>query len=150
MSTGGFQNVDVFYTPGIDATTSFQFGATFSISYSALLFAQIIGGPQATPGGPVTGDFTNGLQLVSLRAVNADGHDIPGAVIHSELLDMAAPEPDSILLCGSVLLFAGLLPKLRKPVCGAGGPTSGGRSNPPVGAKPTAETPQSATKNQPA
>jgi hypothetical protein len=109
FTTGGFRNVDFLYSPAADSTTSFQFGTSFSIDYSVAVFNSILSGSQAMPGGPVTADFTNGVQLVSMRVVNGDGNVIPSAVIHSELLNIAgAPEPGSILLCGTGLLLAGV------------------------------------------
>ena len=109
-TTGGFQNVDFLYSPAADSTTSFQFGTPFSIDYSVAVFDTILGGSQAVPGGPVTANFTNGVQLISMKVVNGDGNVIPGAIVHSELLSLAsAPEPGSILLCGTGLLLAGVV-----------------------------------------
>jgi hypothetical protein len=110
FTTSGFQSVDLFYSPAIDSTTSFQFGTPFSIDYGVSVLNTIFGGSQALPGGPVTADFTNGVQLVSLTVVDGNGNVIPGAVIHSELLRIAGvPEPGSIWLCGTVLLLAGVV-----------------------------------------
>ena len=115
FTIGGSQNVDVLYSPAIDSTTSFQFGTPFNISYGVSVINSIFGGSQAMPGGPVTADFTNGVQLISMEVVDANGNVIPGAVIHSELLSSAgAPEPGSILLCGTGLLLAGLVTWRRK------------------------------------
>ena len=108
-ATPGFHPVDALFTPTIGSTTAFTFGNPFtffffmepSISYF---------GSQADPGGTSTSSFQ--MELVSVQVVDAEGRPIPGAQIHSTFLDIAAPEPGGVLLCG--LGLAGIALRRRR------------------------------------
>lgn len=103
---GGFENVDLLFTPAIDASTSFQFGTPFSFFFFIDAAVERAGDP-AQPGATVTSDFTGGMQLLSMQVVDASGQIIRGAQIHSQVLDLAsAPEPGSLTLCFAALLIA--------------------------------------------
>jgi hypothetical protein len=111
FDTGGFQNVDLLYTPAISSSTAFQFDTPFAFFF--LMNADVIRtGADATAGGPVIGDFTNGLELISMQVVDANGQAIPGAQIHSDFLDIASvpePAPAGPVVAAISLVMAGLL-----------------------------------------
>jgi len=85
--------VDTTFTPTIGSTTDFTFDTPFTLFFfmSAGIFSFDNG--NLAPG-EVSVDFANGLRLLSVSIVDANGDPIPGAVIHSEFLDqLAVPEP---------------------------------------------------------
>ena len=64
-STGGLLTARHVLFSAIDSTTQFTFGTPFDFGISMALFFERPNGQPALPGPTVTGDFTNGLQLVS-------------------------------------------------------------------------------------
>ena len=116
-STGGLQNEDLTYTPGIDSTTSFTFGTPFDIHYGLDAFIGY-NGSQANSGGPMISNFT--MELVSIKVVDGNGATIDGAQIDSQFVDTAtAPEPTNLSLLIPILLGgAAAWRKYRKPTIG--------------------------------
>ena len=109
-STGGLLTVDTFFSPAIDSTTQFTFGTPFDFGISMALFFERPNGQPALPGPTVTGDFTNGLQLVSWKVVDASGPIIPGAQVNSQILLLAgAPEPSTFAMIVLALAIAGAM-----------------------------------------
>jgi hypothetical protein len=96
--------VDTTYTPPIGMNTEFTFDTAFTF------FFFVSAGINSTTGnlapGSVEVDFTNGLELLSIAVVDANGDPIQGAVIQSDFLDLiappstAVPEPSTLALFG--------------------------------------------------
>jgi hypothetical protein len=107
-TTPGFHPVDTLFTPGITSSTAFTFGVPFNIFFFLEPSLQYLG-PQANPGATSTVDVR--MDLVGMRIADADGNTI-GGNIDSTVLDLAAPEPASALLCGLAFLAAGF--RLRR------------------------------------
>jgi hypothetical protein len=104
MFTPGVQNIDVLFTPGISSSTAFQFNTPFGFFFFLEAGIEYLGA-QADPGGKSTVDFQ--MELVGVQVTDGNGTPIPGVQINSNFLEIAAPEPGSIWLCGLALAAAG-------------------------------------------
>jgi len=92
-SSGGVQNIDELFTPNIGANTAFTFGDPFLLFFFVGASVTTFTGGTLEPGS-VTVDLTNGMELIGLQVVDANGVPIRGAVIDSDLVDILnAPEP---------------------------------------------------------
>ena len=108
--SAGVHNVDGFYTPMADSTTSFQFGTPFEFffAYSGAILTS-----NGNPGGPVTSELT--LQFVGFQVVDAAGQPIRGAQIHSQFLDAAStPEPGTAGMFVAALSILGTIAARKK------------------------------------
>lgn len=111
VSTGGAQNVDLIWTPSSsifpptfeitfgDAETAYMF---FGTSVSALGGS----GVDVPAGNSLEADFR--FELQGYRVLDADGNLLSSAVVHSEALTSAVPEPESVVMAamGLALLLA--------------------------------------------
>ena len=102
-SVSGIQAVDTLYTPGIGASSTFTFGVPFN--YFFFISSGVVSSSTGLldAGGPVGGDFR--LRLVGYKIVDANGVEIPGASLTSDLLN-PVPEPSIVLLlAGGLVAF---------------------------------------------
>jgi len=93
-SGGGTETVDMLFTPAIAPNTSFTFGTPFSFFFfvSAGVSSGVNGTLQA---GSVSGNFV--MSLVGYKVVDANGNDISGVSVDSDLF-APVPEPASLAL----------------------------------------------------
>jgi len=90
--------VDALFTPDIGLSTDFIFDTPFTLFFfmSAGIASSSIG--NLAPGA-LGADFAGGLELVGFSVVDANGDPLPGAVIHSDFLDLlTVPEPAPLAL----------------------------------------------------
>ena len=104
-SSAGPSNVDTTFTPGIGTATDFTFGDPFTFFFFITASINSFTTGNLAPGA-LGVHFTDGLELLSVAVVDANGDPIPGAIIHSEFLDWmnpgttAVPEPSTLALLG--------------------------------------------------
>lgn len=100
-SSAGVQALDVLFTPGIGAQTAFTFGTPFNFFF--FLSSGISSGTSGTLApGSVSADFR--LRLLGFSVVDANGNDISGAVVHSDLAPVPEPAVSALLLLGVMAL----------------------------------------------
>ncbi len=110
FSSGGAESLDLLYTPAIGASTQFMFGQAFNLFFFLSAGVNSASFGSLAAGGPVGGDFR--LRLEGYRIVDANGVDIDGASLASDLLNPApVPEPATLLVTA-----AGLAAVLRRRV----------------------------------
>lgn len=93
VSSGGVQGIDLLFTPQASASTMFTFGTPFSQFFfvNASIGSPVNG---TLDPGSVTVDLTDGVELMGMQVVDANGDLIAGAVIDSELMELlSTPEP---------------------------------------------------------
>ncbi|BCS35082.1 hypothetical protein TBR22_A43080 [Luteitalea sp. TBR-22] len=105
FSQGGVQPIDVLYTPTVGLSTRFTFDQPFNLFFFINLGVSALPGVLEA-GGPVGGDIR--LRLAGYRIVDANGDDIDGASLTSDLLN-PVPEP-----AGLALAAVGLATALRR------------------------------------
>ena len=100
-SSAGVQTLDVTFTPDIGAQTAFTFGTPFQFFF--FLSSGISSGTSGTLApGSVSADFR--LRLLGFSVVDANGNDISGAVVHSDLAPVPEPAVGALLLLGLAAL----------------------------------------------
>jgi hypothetical protein len=105
-------NIDGFFTPPMDSTTSFTFGTPFTFFFFYGGYIDLFLG---TPGGSVTSDLT--LRFAGYQIVDDAGNPIPGAQVHSQFLDaVSTPEPEAALMGLAAIAVLGLAAARRKGV----------------------------------
>lgn len=100
----GPADVDTTWTPAINQWTEFTFDTPFTFFFFVSAAIQSFTTGNLAPG-EIGIDFTDGLELLSVAVVDANGDPIPGAVVQSELLSLifaptAVPEPGMLALLG--------------------------------------------------
>jgi hypothetical protein len=102
-STGGTQAVDLLYTPMIGPSTQFTFDQPFNLFFFISAGVNSFTNGSLAAGGPVGGDFT--LRLAGYRIVDAQGVDVDGASLESDLFN-PVPEPATLLLTAAGVVVA--------------------------------------------
>jgi hypothetical protein len=92
-SSGGIQTVDTLFTPTIGSTTAFTFGTPFDFFF--FVSAGVGSISNALNPGKVGGEFA--MTLVGYKVVDANGGEIDGVTIDSEIFRQV-PEPTSLVL----------------------------------------------------